>query len=61
MMKILSALLIGALLAVAVSGAVVDLTPSNFDEVVNGHKFAFVEFFAPWYVLKTPLYFTSCL
>jgi len=48
MMKILSALLICALLAITVSGAVVDLTPSNFDEVVNGHKYAFVEFFAPW-------------
>ncbi|XP_015751653.1 PREDICTED: protein disulfide isomerase-like 2-2 [Acropora digitifera] len=27
---------------------VVDLTSANFDTVVNGDKFAFVEFFAPW-------------
>lgn len=27
---------------------VVDLTNENFDTVVNGDKFAFVEFFAPW-------------
>jgi len=27
---------------------VVDLTPSNFDEVVDGSKNVFVEFFAPW-------------
>jgi len=29
-------------------GAVVDLTPDNFDSVVDGSKGAFVEFFAPW-------------
>ena len=29
-------------------GAVVDLTPDNFDTVVDGSKGAFVEFFAPW-------------
>jgi len=29
-------------------GAVVDLTPENFDSVVDGSKAAFVEFFAPW-------------
>lgn len=27
---------------------VVDLTNENFDSVVNGDKFAFVEFYAPW-------------
>jgi len=27
---------------------VVDLTPDNFDKVVDGSKGAFVEFFAPW-------------
>jgi len=31
-----------------VFGAVVDLTPDNFDSVVDGSKGAFVEFFAPW-------------
>jgi len=29
-------------------GAVVDLTPENFDSIVDGSKGAFVEFFAPW-------------
>jgi len=29
-------------------GAVVDLTPDNFDSVVDGSKGAFVEFYAPW-------------
>lgn len=28
---------------------VVDLTPDNFDQYVDGSKGAFVEFFAPWY------------
>lgn len=27
---------------------VVDLTNDNFDSIVNGDKFAFVEFYAPW-------------
>jgi protein disulfide-isomerase A6 len=27
---------------------VIDLTPENFDQVVDGSKAAFVEFFAPW-------------
>lgn len=28
--------------------AVVDLTPANFDAVVNGDKAVFLEFYAPW-------------
>jgi len=31
-----------------VFGGVVDLTPDNFDKVVDGSKAVFVEFFAPW-------------
>jgi len=31
-----------------VNGKVLDLTPDNFDSVVDGSKGAFVEFFAPW-------------
>ncbi len=32
---------------------VIDLTPDNFDEYVNGGKHALVEFYAPWwYVLN---------
>jgi hypothetical protein len=29
---------------------VIDLTPSNFDAIVDSGKPALVEFFAPWYV-----------
>ena len=29
--------------------AVVDLTPANFDAVVNGDKHVFLEFYAPWW------------
>jgi len=36
-----------ALLVVG-DGNVIDLTPENFDTVVDGSKGAFVEFFAPW-------------
>eukprot|EP01125_Pyxidicula_operculata_P004175 TRINITY_DN1610_c0_g2_i1.p1 TRINITY_DN1610_c0_g2~~TRINITY_DN1610_c0_g2_i1.p1 ORF type:complete len:353 (-),score=95.49 TRINITY_DN1610_c0_g2_i1:86-1144(-) len=35
-------------LALAYSSNVVDLTPENFDTVVDGSKHVFVEFFAPW-------------
>jgi protein disulfide-isomerase-like protein len=34
--------------ATADSSFVVDLTPENFDQVVDGSKHVFVEFFAPW-------------
>jgi protein disulfide-isomerase A6 len=29
-------------------GGVVDLTPDNFDSIIDGSKAAFVEFYAPW-------------
>lgn len=32
--------------------AVVDLTPANFDSVVNGDKHAFLEFYAPWWWVR---------
>jgi len=35
-------------LAASLNAAVVDLTPENFDTVVDGSKNVFVEFFAPW-------------
>jgi len=35
-------------LAAAVAADVVELTPDNFDEVVNGDKHVLVKFFAPW-------------
>jgi len=34
--------------ALALGESVVDLTPENFDSVVDGSKAVFVEFFAPW-------------
>jgi len=39
-----------ALIAFAAASSVVDLTPENFDSVVDGSKSVFVEFFAPWCV-----------
>lgn len=37
------------LVGIAFSQAsVIDLTNENFDSIVNGDKFAFVEFYAPW-------------
>jgi len=35
-------------LAAAAAAEVINLTPSNFDEVVNGDKHVLVKFFAPW-------------
>jgi len=37
-----------ALAVAALGSSVVDLTPANFDSVVDGSKHVFVEFFAPW-------------
>jgi len=48
MKKTVFALLVCALLALSVSAAVVDLTPDNFDDVINKASYAFVEFYAPW-------------
>ena len=52
MNKTLIAVLVCAVLAMTASAAVVDLTPANFDEVIKGNTYAFVEFFAPWYALR---------
>ncbi|KAI9183827.1 hypothetical protein H9P43_002879 [Blastocladiella emersonii ATCC 22665] len=41
------AVLLAALL-VAVTANVVDLTPANFDSVIDGSRHALVEFYAPW-------------
>jgi len=43
--------LVSALFALVLSSfgsSVVDLTPENFDSVLDGSKHVFVEFFAPW-------------
>jgi len=37
-----------ALFALISASNVVELTPENFDQVVDGSKHVFVEFFAPW-------------
>jgi len=46
-MKVLSFVVLALCFALAL-GSALDLTPSNFDSVVDGSKGAFVEFFAPW-------------
>jgi len=35
-------------IALVSASSVVDLTPDNFDSIVDGSKSVFVEFFAPW-------------
>jgi protein disulfide-isomerase A6 len=40
--------LLFSLFFTAAFGGVVDLTPENFDKIVDGSKGVFVEFFAPW-------------
>jgi protein disulfide-isomerase A6 len=47
-MKFISVVVLALCFALALGDAVVDLTPDNFDQVVDGSKGAFVEFFAPW-------------
>jgi len=47
-MKIVAILAFILFSYVAADSAVVDLTPENFDQVVDGSKHVFVEFFAPW-------------
>jgi len=44
----MKAFLFVAIVISAAIGAVVDLTPENFDSIVDGTKAAFVEFYAPW-------------
>jgi hypothetical protein len=60
MQKTLYTLLVVALLALTASAAVVDLTPDNFDEVIKGSPYVFVEFFAPWYALLST-FLTLCI
>jgi len=48
-MRMMTLYIVALALCFAVAQAnVVDLTPDNFDSVVDGSKGAFVEFFAPW-------------
>jgi len=48
-MKAVLALALLCAVAIASASSVVELTPDNFDTVVDGSKSVFVEFFAPWY------------
>jgi len=46
---IFSAVLLVAYVAASeVKSDVKELTPDNFDSVIDGSKHAFVEFYAPW-------------
>mmetsp|Transcript_29862 Transcript_29862/g.33325 ORF Transcript_29862/g.33325 Transcript_29862/m.33325 type:complete len:362 (+) Transcript_29862:35-1120(+) len=45
---VLFSLAVVAVVGEGESSDVVDLTPDNFDEIVDGSKAVFVEFFAPW-------------
>jgi protein disulfide-isomerase A6 len=47
-MKAVVVLALAAIAILAGASSVVELTPDNFDSVVNGDKNVFVEFFAPW-------------
>lgn len=47
-MKSVLLVALAALAVLTCASSVVDLTPDNFDSVVNGNKNVFVEFFAPW-------------
>jgi len=47
-MKAALFLALAAIVVFASASSVVELTPDNFDSVVNGEKSVFVEFFAPW-------------
>jgi len=47
-MKLLLVLLAALFIAASFASDVVELTPENFDSVLDGSKPVFVEFFAPW-------------
>jgi len=47
-MKTILLTVFAALAVLSYASSVVELTPDNFDTVVNGDKNVFVEFFAPW-------------
>ena len=44
-------LILATLVVAEAASDVVDLTPSNFNSVVDAEKLILVEFFAPWYAL----------
>ncbi|XP_065828388.1 uncharacterized protein [Oscarella lobularis] len=47
-MQTFVALFLAVIASPTIASNVVDLDKSNFDNYVNGDKFAFVEFYAPW-------------
>jgi len=44
----LPVLVLALCVSLSLGDAVVELTPDNFDSIIDGSKHAFVEFFAPW-------------
>ncbi|KAJ1960989.1 hypothetical protein GGI12_003504 [Dipsacomyces acuminosporus] len=46
--KFVTVAAVAAIASVALAGAVVDLTPTNFKKVVDGSKDVLVKFYAPW-------------
>ena len=46
-----SSLFLASLAVAEGASDVIDLTPSNFQSVVNPESIMLVEFFAPWFVL----------
>ena len=40
-----------ACMLVFATSTTIDLTPADFDKVVDGSKHVLVQFYAPWYVL----------
>ena len=48
MMRLVGVLALALLASIACASDVVDLTPENFDTLVDGSRPAFLEFYAPW-------------
>lgn len=40
--------LAAAVLAIVISGEVINLTPQNIDTVLDGTRHVFIKFYAPW-------------
>lgn len=55
MMKSLFVAVLAAVVALAVASNVVELTPDNFDQYVDGSRDSFIEFYAPWYARFSPV------
>lgn len=56
----LSSLSFLSFLSAVLASDVIDLTPGNFDAVVNPEPLVLVEFFAPWYACISPFALHQC-